>query len=341
MRPSGVVTLVREILPHLSNKSNITINILSIKNKYEGSFYKYESSNIFKFSYINIVGFISKIKKINPDSIIIFSSISRGYLLFTWFYIITFGLKRKVMFYQCTNLRFHKHPSLIKLLLRRYEQIWVTNTILLNYFSNILTDSKIYKIFPSSNILPGYPRKYPKFKCVSFMGHWSFLKGTDVVLKIASHFPELKFKIIAGIGKEKADKQLHLNFIKSNRNSIKNIEYVGFTKDPLTHLKGSDILLLPYRSGISVLGVPQSAIEAMAFGIPVLSTSNAATIDIIKDGYNGFHCNTTEIFIDKIQELYLDNTLYGQLSAASIKTYRNYFQSKSTARNIWDLIQNG
>ncbi|MEE0882308.1 MAG: glycosyltransferase family 4 protein [Bacteroidales bacterium] len=64
----------------------------------------------------------------------------------------------------------------------------------------------------------------------------------------------------------------------------KYIKWIGFTKDVLSLLKGSHIMVFPsYHEGL-----PKSIIEAEAIGRPIVTTDSVGCRDTVIDGENGF-----------------------------------------------------
>lgn len=106
------------------------------------------------------------------------------------------------------------------------------------------------------------------------------VKNLELVVLIAEMLPTISFQI-AGIGPEK-EKLDNMIFEKK----LDNITLLGYkSHDEVKELyDSSDCFLLTSLAE----GTPTSALEAMACGLPIIS-SNAGGIDhIIKDGDNGF-----------------------------------------------------
>jgi glycosyltransferase involved in cell wall biosynthesis len=63
------------------------------------------------------------------------------------------------------------------------------------------------------------------------------------------------------------------------------VEYLGETRDVRPHLTASTVFVLPsyYREGI-----PRSALEALATGRPIITTSAPGCRETVIDGENGF-----------------------------------------------------
>ena len=67
------------------------------------------------------------------------------------------------------------------------------------------------------------------------------------------------------------------------------VELLGFIEESerIELIARCDVMLLPFRTAVSVLGVSQTVLEVMAAGNVVLGTDTAAIKPSIQDGANG------------------------------------------------------
>jgi glycosyltransferase involved in cell wall biosynthesis len=251
-------------------------------------------------------------------------------------------IKKKTIFFQTTNLN-TKNGNLNNrfrnLLLNGYDKIIVTNSKLYEELGKPKKFRKIFKVYPGSGINYGKTRKTCQFKTIIFAGHWSYIKGTDLVLEIAKKMPHIVFRLVAGMGKYCNDKSLYDQYLKHS-SYYRNVEVVPYTSNPIKYFENSDLMILPYRTGEGVLGIAQSAIEAMALGIPILATNNSSIRDILKNGKNGFFCESIQEYLHYISEIMNNDILYEKLSEGCIATYREKFIAKNIAEDIIGIIKN-
>ena len=73
-----------------------------------------------------------------------------------------------------------------------------------------------------------------------------------------------------------------INKIKSLKLE-KNIHLIGYCKKPIDFLKNIDVFILPSIDE----GLPIALLEAMACGLPIITTNVGAIPKVIKNGYNG------------------------------------------------------
>ncbi len=105
----------------------------------------------------------------------------------------------------------------------------------------------------------------------------------DAFNKFITNNPSLNIKLtVAGSGKEL---QSAKNYCANNR--IERVEFLGHVKGDLkgTLLKESHIMLFPTYYGE---GLPNSILEGMLYGMPIISRFNAGIPDVVKSNMNGF-----------------------------------------------------
>lgn len=105
-------------------------------------------------------------------------------------------------------------------------------------------------------------------------------KNIEFVLEIAKELKECKFIVIGdGTQRDKLE-----NIIQ--KESLSNVELVGFkkTEDINDYYQKSDCYLLTSFAE----GTPTSALEAMACGLPILSSNAGGLGNIVKEKENGF-----------------------------------------------------
>lgn len=128
-------------------------------------------------------------------------------------------------------------------------------------------------------------------------------KNIEFVLEIAKELKECKFIVIGdGTQRDKLE-----NIIQ--KESLSNVELVGFKKpeDINDYYQKSDCYLLTSFAE----GTPTSALEAMACGLPIISSNAGGLGNIVKEKENGFIINDFDKnkYIEKINFLKNDRNL--------------------------------
>lgn len=100
------------------------------------------------------------------------------------------------------------------------------------------------------------------------------------------------------------------------------VDFWGYRNDVNRMLRMSDVL---FSSSINE-GLPINLMEALATGLPVVTTNTRGQNDLIKEGYNGFlyELNQPEVAAQKISKLIEDSILYNQVSSNAVESSKKY-----------------
>lgn len=147
---------------------------------------------------------------------------------------------------------------------------------------------QIYPMIPDVNAAKG-ANTQDKITCLFVSSTFELKSGCEIV-EVASKLPNVNFVLITR----------HSNIPEETKrkiSSLKNIKLVEFSlsKEELAeyYLK-SDILLHPTRQDSFALVV----LEAMKFGLPVISTNVYAIPEMVQDGVNGYLTEPRYHFFD-------------------------------------------
>jgi glycosyltransferase involved in cell wall biosynthesis len=160
-------------------------------------------------------------------------------------------------------------------------------------------------------------------------GPFEILESTPIVL---SKFPSTKF-IFIGSGKDlgklkEKSKKMLLN---------KNVEFTGYITlgDKIRRYKESHIFVFPTFHGE---GFPTVILEAMAAGLPVVTTANAGLVGAIENGREGFLLKTMpsepKEIAEKIIILTENPELMKNISKNNLKRAKEEFDVKVVSRQI-------
>ena len=155
---------------------------------------------------------------------------------------------------------------------------------------------------------------------VLFLGELGKRKGCydipEVIAQVRKSIPEVKF-ILAGAGSEVDE-----NAIKKlidEKGISDNVEFPGWvrgdTKDKL--LRKADVFFLPSYNE----GMPMAVLDAMGYGLPVVSTNVGGIPKIVHDGENGVCCEAGDVdrMSRAITELMLNEELRENAGRDSMK----------------------
>jgi L-malate glycosyltransferase len=175
-----------------------------------------------------------------------------------------------------------------------------------------------------------YPRSFQKDSFqVIIVANLVEKKNLDVVLEIAMELINLNF-LVVGDGPKKN------HFVKRIKDlSLSNVQMMGYKNH-------KELFMLYYESDIFMLtskkeGTPTAMLEAMACGLPVV-TSNAGEVDSILGGYNFIaKVNNKKNFVGKLNELLEKKDYLEEVSNYNISVSKKY-NWEYVAKNIDNFI---
>jgi glycosyltransferase involved in cell wall biosynthesis len=154
-----------------------------------------------------------------------------------------------------------------------------------------------------------------------------FSFGIKAMNLLKDKYPNLIY-IIAGKG---PDMEMYKKLV-SKYNLEGKVKLLGYVTDEQKYslFRRADIILQPSEREIFSI----FTLEVMHFGKPIITTKNEGSIDIIKDGYNGFFAERNEKDIaDKVEKiLTLDRNDLSLIHINSLKTAKSFSVEKMIKR---------
>lgn len=215
------------------------------------------------------------------------------------------------------------HRKLLRKVLKEADHVIAINNDMNNHLKKINPNVK-------STVLPQgielEPLKKPKTKVtkqliniarlVEFKDHVTLIKAMHIIHK---KHPDYKLVIVGGGPKENALNQL-INKLGLD-NTVKITGMIPHKK-ALDLLKNSDIYL--HSSVNEAFG--RVYLEAMTYGLPIVSTNIGGPVDIIKNNVNGFlvPIKDPKTLAEKTIELIKNKLLYARMSQNNIKDIKTY-----------------
>ena len=129
-----------------------------------------------------------------------------------------------------------------------------------------------------------------------------------------------------------------MNFIKERE--LDNVEFLGFVKGEKKKqlLLDSDIFILPTYYYYE--GLPISILEAMATGLPIITTRHGGIPGIIEEGINGFFVppGNPEMIAETIEKLYFHPHLQAKIAEENIKKALNNFKKEHYEKSLLEIF---
>lgn len=160
---------------------------------------------------------------------------------------------------------------------------------------------------------------------VGTMGRLSPQKNPDLFNKIALKMPEVKFIWIG-------DGEL------SNLITATNIEVTGWMprEKALETVNQFDV----YIQTSLWEGLPFTIIEAMILEKPIIANNVIGNKDAVKNKYNGFLCNSLDLFVNSIDILRENKTLLKEMEINSNKRAKELFDRDKNFEKLYKIYYN-
>jgi glycosyltransferase involved in cell wall biosynthesis len=206
-------------------------------------------------------------------------------------------------------------------------------------FKDYFPENKIFVVpnggnftFPTVNIEENSPKEILYF--ANFLRNKGFIYVLKAVAELNKDKSLPPFKLLAsGSWDDKVYKNECLQFIEQNK--LNNVEITnkksGASKWEM-FAKADIFTFCP----IAPEGHPWVIVEAMAAGLPIISTNQGAIIESVFDGDNGFIVETGNFkdIAEKIRLLLKDEKLRLKMGEASKNRYNQYFTEEKMVQNL-------
>ena len=192
--------------------------------------------------------------------------------------------------------------------------------IKLLYLSNLIVDKGYLEVLEACRILK--ERNNVQFQCY-FCG--DFISTTSNIEQLTTNTKQQKDIFFGKIGNYHLDHQ---------------ISYLGVVSgtEKKKVLQDSHLFILPTHYPWE--GQPLSIFEAMAYGLPVISTDYRAMPDQVQDGVTGYLLKTHDPaeIAARVEELWLNPEKYEEMSRQAIKKFWNEFSPEQHMQKMIQIL---
>ena len=191
--------------------------------------------------------------------------------------LIRFFNKRIILHCHCNlnnTIKFEEQKNYFSKIVHISTKILTLNTaseyfVKENYAVNTLTvpnfiDNSYYSVVDEEKTIS------PIIKKIVYVGHLRHTKGCDNIIRVAKKFPNIEFKLVGHKFKEITDMPMTDNVILTGELSKNEVRKA---------YREADLMLFPTHTE----GFPLVVIEAMAHGLPFITTKVGAIEDILED----------------------------------------------------------
>lgn len=151
--------------------------------------------------------------------------------------------------------------------------------------------------------------------------------------EIIKYHPDALFLIIG----DGDDKEM-LKKAAQNIGVYEYVRFLGYREDIINIITQLDIVVLTSLTE----GLPLTPIEAFSQGIPMVATKVGGTVEIVRDGENGYLVKSKSVLeiAEKINKLVEDNATYIRFSKNAKKTYEKEYSFEVFKKRIVSYYEN-
>jgi glycosyltransferase involved in cell wall biosynthesis len=201
---------------------------------------------------------------------------------------------------------------------------------------NGISPERVFILPNSIDIERFIPREETKKKYdLISLGRLSPEKELANLLRIVKLLKVDKPDIKVGIAGKGPEDELLTSMI-TKMNLQKNVKFLGYVDNIVEFYNNGKVFVLTSRTE----GLPRTVIEAMACGVPCVTSNVGDMGDVIDNDKNGYLINdykNLESFVVKINLLLSDNLKYDEMSENSRRKIKKKY-SYEAATKVWDKI---
>lgn len=171
---------------------------------------------------------------------------------------------------------------------------------------------------------------------IVYVGRLTFQKNpqrlVEVLTGVQKRYPTLKAAIVGD-----GDLEMQTKQVIEELHVEKCIDMLGYSSNPYKIIKNAKILIMTSRWE----GLPMCALEAMALGVPIVSTPTDGLKEIVEDDKTGYLSDDDEILINRCYDILHEPERYQRLSRATLakaKVLLNVAAYKEELEKVYSSI---
>jgi glycosyltransferase involved in cell wall biosynthesis len=334
-RFGGVYNFYENLKPHL--KEDVTYFYVGEP--------KFRFNNKFVITLTYFSFFLKTLIKLKPKVVVLNPSLNLNAILRDTIYLLISKIFRTeiIVFWRGWNFNnenYLKFPySIVTKLLLKSDKTIVLYSEIGNSLKKLGYENKVFELTTMvSDLAFNYQIKTQEqdiFKLIflsrveSYKGVYELLKAYAILKK---RYPDFEL-IIAGNGNEH---QNLLNLVKEN--DVKDVTFVGYVKgdEKYSLLASGNLFVFPSYSE----GMPNSVLEAMAVGLPIVTTPVGGINDFFVEDDMGSFIKIKDVnsIVEKVECLYLNKNLRQQISNVNIDYACKNFKGKTVFKKLKEII---
>ena len=164
---------------------------------------------------------------------------------------------------------------------------------------------------------------------ITYLGRLTYPKNPQrlmhVLSEVSRKLPNIKIAIIGTGELEEETKKLCQQLNLSN-----NVTFLGFQKNPYKILRNSKVMVMTSRWE----GLPMCALEALALGVPIVSTPTDGLTAVVKNGENGYLSDDDDEIVQRIVGILTTPELKSVLTENAIKFAQEFMNTQDYKKKL-------
>jgi glycosyltransferase involved in cell wall biosynthesis len=197
---------------------------------------------------------------------------------------------------------------------------------------NIINSKKIYYsplgVFPPANPKKSESGYNPNILRIGFLSYFVEMKGINYLLPAIKQLKKTDLPFILNIAGDGPQKEKMFSYVEKNYLK-ENVIFHGLIKDEKKDLffRNLDLFILPSISkGMETDGLPVVLMEAVSYGLPIISTNISGIPEICVNDYNGYliEQKSIEEIVNAIIKFSENSSRWLEFSQNSLEISRKY-----------------
>ena len=191
---------------------------------------------------------------------------------------------------------------------------WVSNSAFNGYKFHAKFENKSSVLYNVIDVDALYKRRdqdtnsYPYD--VVYVGRLAYQKNPERLVRVikmaVEKLPTIKFAIVG-----RGDLEDEVKLLIEKEKLQENVEMLGFMSNPLKIMSDAKAMIMTSRWE----GTPMCVLEAMALGLPIVSTPVDGLNDLVFDGKNGYLSDDDQEIADNLIRIVTNQNLYLKMSS--------------------------
>ncbi len=163
---------------------------------------------------------------------------------------------------------------------------------------------------------------------IGFLSYFVEMKGINYLLPAIKELRKLDFKFIINLGGDGPLKRKMISYVEKN-DLKENVMFHGLIKNEAKDMffRNLDLFILPSISkGMETDGLPVVLMEAVSYGLPVISTKVSGIPEICINDYNGYLINqrSVEEIVNSVIKFSNNSGRWSEFSKNSLEVSKKY-----------------